>query len=230
MDQKSVKELCELINRAHDHPLCILLQDDNSMIRYHSSHSSLTGDSEHMSSQVEAHDDAEVKTEALLSPGNSVGDLVNNADGLFEAEPHYLEPLSQLPVETVPIKQEAVEEAMVQEVVCDQANYERATPIGNHVSCSSPIPKHLRSDPLFESLCKHVREEDLWAVDLKYVEGHPERGNVITPRGATYLFVAHHKFPECNRPGQMPDELGSFDEDACGNTAEVSFTTAFVDQ
>ncbi|VEL15634.1 unnamed protein product [Protopolystoma xenopodis] len=65
-------------------------------------------------------------------------------------------------------------------------------------SKSSNFMRPFIIDPerLHEELTKNTKEDDMWAVDLKYITTHPVRGCEISPRGSVYMFTAHHMVPE----------------------------------
>ncbi|KER31560.1 hypothetical protein T265_12952, partial [Opisthorchis viverrini] len=231
-DEGQVQELCEIIDRAHAHPLCLLVDDDSSLVRYQSSQSSLASDTE---KRPELATPQQAMPTVTSSPGTE-DDRGLSEEVLMEEEPLLeaaandvsefqmtMSPADELTVEAVEnVKMEINQEVSMATPGEAETNAE--------VHHRSPIPKHLRSDPLFESLCQNVKEEDLWAVDMKYVDNHPQYGNQIVPNGAVYLFVAHHKYPELliQPTGNMLNNHVPSDEDDGLNTAELEFTTKFL--
>ncbi|KAF5397199.1 hypothetical protein PHET_09843 [Paragonimus heterotremus] len=227
-EERHVQTVCELINRAHSHPLCILMDGENSLIRYHSSHSSLAGDTDgaHEPGEEQVVPETSVKQETnqAISPEPAV--LNGNHMESELKQPSELD----LPKDSTSEGQQEVMEVVTCEMTQNEVCAQPEQTDTDQVQSRSPIPRHLRTDPVFKSLCENVNEEELWAVDMTYIDTHPQHGNQIVPDGATYLFVAHHKYPEYNRqsPGIINGATCFEDEYEYENTAELGFTTAYV--
>lgn len=215
-EDRNVQEIGDIINRARKHPMCILMDDEGSMDRYQSSKSSLTGEPEAVHELAEARGEEEMR-HPIESPSTMVNDQVTGDQNEVASVGHTPKDLERSsPIHAT----EPQEEDTGQE---DSHSTEHF--VSHDDTTHNPIPVHLLSDPLFRTLCEHIKEEDVWAVDFKYVGNHPKYGSQIDRRGGTYLFVAHHKYPE-----HVSDENPLSLDQGFENRAETAFTVSYLER
>ncbi|KAA0187545.1 Circumsporozoite protein [Fasciolopsis buskii] len=103
-------------------------------------------------------------------------------------------------------------------------NHDQSAPEEVLQSPLSRVPEDIRRTSLFKRLYANLDENELLAVDMKYIEPHGKQGNQIVDNGGIYLFVAHHKHPE-------PDDRQDGNVEWTPNlerTAESGFTTIYI--
>ncbi|VDP68894.1 unnamed protein product [Echinostoma caproni] len=199
LNENHVQEVCQLIERAHRDPMYRLVEDDGGPQRYQSSQSSLTGDTDTVQDETEIQKTTEGTVSATVDtiPSEEVNP-VNSVDS------------SLLSPDECVIETELV-------------NHEESPPEEKSKSVLSMVPDHIRRDSLFQKLCANLDENELLAVDMKYIEPDGKLGNQISNEGAIYVFVAHHKHSDngshCNGTEQYDQE---------DSTAESGFTTTFT--
>lgn len=212
-EDRNVQDIGDIINRARTHPMCILVEDGSTSARYQSSQSSLTGDLQVARDVTDSRSEEE-NTYRIESSSGILDENMTGKQNEVAIVRHTPEPAMPTIATKLQQKQKEHEGTHPSEYFVPQ---EDKTP--------NPIPPHLLSDPLFRALCKNINEDDVWAIDLKYVDSHPKYGSQVDRGSGTYLFVAHHKYPEhISDQNLIPSDHG-FE-----NTAEKAFTVSYLER
>ncbi|THD22259.1 hypothetical protein D915_007210 [Fasciola hepatica] len=200
MDESHVQELCQLLERAHSDCMYRLVEGDGGPQRYQSSQSSLTGDTD------TAHDETDVQKTTV---------------GTVSATANAAQSEDVIPVDSVDSSLLSPDECTVEP---ELVNHEQSAQEEKPQSPLSRVPEDIRRASLFKRLCANLDENELLAVDMKYIEPDGKQGNQIVDNGAIYLFVAHHRHPE------REDQCDGIEQCYVNpeNTAEFGFTTTYI--
>ncbi|CAL8096076.1 unnamed protein product [Calicophoron daubneyi] len=226
MDENQLQDLCHLIERAHSHPLCMLTDEENAMVRYNSSQSSLAGENEVSHGEDPPEEQNQSHTEIQDHPG-SVGDEFDYSFETSEASKSAKEPTVEGEdqpdiVEEVVEIEEPIQPAEAAAPLKGVTNGLSDKPDSD--STDHKVPRRLVNDPLFEKLTENVDDSDILSMDMQYIDVNPSQGNRIAQIGGVYMFVAHHK--RSKLPNPAGDDAYSAEEDAALNSADRELTVS----
>lgn len=201
LDETHVQELCQLLEKAHGDCMYRLVDGEGSQQRYQSSQSSLTGDTDTIQDEVDgqkAIDEVATIAAETVQPEDAANQVTSVDSSLLSPDECVIEP--------------------------ELVNHDQSAPEEKPQSPLSRIPEDIRRTSLFKRLYANLDENELLAVDMKYIEPDGRQGNQIVDNGGIYLFVAHHKHPE-------PEDRQDGNVEPTPNlerTAESGFTTIYI--